>query len=459
MRITLLEEPESPLSSQVEMIKSALGKLEHEHATTNSQLRNHISFTSQRIAEVSARVASDPPSPTRPHSSSQIHSHPNGNAIRDELLQLHSVAESKMLVFFQRVEDFNSEVDTSLNTIRTRVSGLELKVNALGNMRGLSSQDVDSKLQALEARVGTTFDGVQTAFQESFRLLRRDVHTIHQRIAGPSASLRAGQATSSTQEVSSSQANSTSRMYNRDRGAQPSPQSALASTAAAPIKAPPSSNGTNPHQSVGRDCDLEFPSSPTPAMSANSPWLHWLYDPEGNLKPFRGLEPPSFFDATTLLPSGITPGFAFHEVRERNDDIKFTSPPPGREFRGKGIFGSNTDGWIDPDVLSSLRRQFAIPIWDRKKMLYVDWELLCIDWYENTGRWFEMGYQLKLLVATQPEDRQVELITQIRQERLRIGEVFQLIRLYGRRHQNPYVPGNVFNALALPGSLQGQSGS
>ena len=193
-------------------------------------------------------------------------------------------------------------------------------------------------------------------------------------------------------------------------------------------------------------------------MSAHSPLLHWLYDPEGYLKPFRGLEPPSFFDATTLLPSGITPGFAFHEVREWNDDIEFTSPPPGREFRGKGIFGSNTDGWIDPDVLSSLRRQVAIPIWDRKKMLYVDWELLYIDWYENTGRWFEMGYQLKLLVATQPEDRQVELITQIRQERLRIGEVFQLLRLYGRRHQNPYVPGNVFKALALPGSLQGQVG-
>ena len=210
MRITLLEERETPLSSQVEMVKSALGKMEHEHATTKSQLHNHISFTSQRIAEVSAQVASDPPSPSGPHSSSPIHSHPNGNAIRDELLQLHSVAESKMLVFFQRVEHFNSEVDTSLNTVRTRVSGLELKVNALGNMQGLSPQDIDSKLQALEARVGTTFDGVQTAFQEGFRLLRTDVDTIHQRIAGSNsigrASLQAGQATSSTQEVSSSQA-------------------------------------------------------------------------------------------------------------------------------------------------------------------------------------------------------------------------------------------------------------
>ena len=36
MRITLLEERESPLSSQVAMVKSALGKLEHEHANTNS---------------------------------------------------------------------------------------------------------------------------------------------------------------------------------------------------------------------------------------------------------------------------------------------------------------------------------------------------------------------------------------------------------------------------------------
>ena len=89
-------------------------------------------------------------------------------------------------------------------------------------------------------------------------------------------------------------------------------------------------------------------------------------------------------------------------------------------------------------------------------MLYVDGQLLYIDWYEDTGRWFEMGYQLEFLVATQPEDRQVELITQIRQERLRIVEVFQLIRSYGRRHQNPYVPGNVLKALALPGSLQGQ---
>ena len=179
--------------------------------------------------------------------------------------------------------------------------------------------------------------------------------------------------------------------------------------------------------------------------------------PEWEVRIF-GLEPPSSFDATTLLPSGITPSFAFHEVREWNDDIEFTFPPPGREFRGKGIFGSNTDGWIDQDVSSSLRRQFAIPFWDRKKMLYFDWELLYIDWYENTGRWFEMRYQLKLFLATQPEDRQVELITQIRQERLRIGEVFQLIQLYGRRHQNPYVPGNVFKALALPGSLQGQVG-
>ena len=458
----LSEERESPLSSQVELVKSALGKLEHEHATTNSQLHNHISFTSQGIAEVSAQVANDPKSPSGPHSSSQIHSHPNGNAIRDELLQLHSVAESKMLVFFQRVEHFNSEVDTSLNTVRTRVSGLELKVNALGNMQGLLPQGVDSKLQALEGRVGTTFDGVQTAFQESFRLLRTDVDTIHQRIAGSNsigrASLQAGQATFPTQEVSSSQAHSANRMHDRDRGSQPSPQSALASTAAAPITAPPSSSGTNPRQSVGRGCDLEFLSSPTPAITANSPLLHWLYDPKGYLKPFRGLELPSFFDATTLSPSGITPGFAFPEVREWNDDIEFTSPPPGREFRGKGIFGSNTDGGIDPDVLSSLRRQFAIHIWDRKKMLYVDWELLYIDWYENTGRWFEMGYQLKLLVATQPEDRQVELTIQIRQERFRIGEVFQLIRLYGRRHQNLYVPGNIFKALALPGSLQGQVG-
>ena len=120
-------------------------------------------------------------------------------------------------------------------------------------------------------------------------------------------------------------------------------------------------------RSVGRGCDLEFPSSPTPALSAHSPLLHWLYDPEGYLKRFRGLEPPSFLDATTLLPSGITPGFAFHEVREWNDDIGFTSPLPGRDFRGEGFFGSNTDGLIDPDVLSSLRRQFAIPIWDTKK--------------------------------------------------------------------------------------------
>ena len=260
------------------MVKSALGKLEHEHATTNSQLRNHISFTSQQISEVSAQVASDSPSPSRPHSSSQIHPHPNGNAIRDELLQFHSVAESKMLIFFQRVEHFHSEVDTSSNTVRTPVSGLELKVNALGSMQGLSPQDVDSKLQALEARVGTTFDGVRTAFQESFRLLRTHVDTIHQRIAGSNsigrASLQAGQAISSTQEVSSSQAHSTSRTYDRDRGAQPSPQSALASTAAAPITAPPSSSGTNPRQSVGRGFDLEFPSSPTPAMSAEIHFCH-----------------------------------------------------------------------------------------------------------------------------------------------------------------------------------------
>ena len=49
MRKKLLEERESPLSSQVEMVKSALGKLEHEHATTNSPLRNHISFASQQM--------------------------------------------------------------------------------------------------------------------------------------------------------------------------------------------------------------------------------------------------------------------------------------------------------------------------------------------------------------------------------------------------------------------------
>ena len=325
MRITLSEERESPLSTQVEMVKGAWGKLEHEHTTTNAQLCNHIPFTSQRIAKVSARVASDPPSPSRPHSPSQIHSQPIGTAIRDELLQLHSVAESKMLVFFQRVEHFHSEVDTSLNTVRTRVSGLELKVNALGNMQGLLPQDVDSELQALEARVGTTFDGVQTAFQGSFRLLRTDVDTIHQRIAGSNsigrASLQAGQATSSTQEVSSSRAHSTSRMYDRDRGAQQSSHSALASTAVALITAPPSSNGTNPRESVGLGCDLEFPSSPTPAMSAHSPLLLCLYDPEGYLKPFRGLDPPAFFDATILLPSAITPGFTFHEVREWTDDI------------------------------------------------------------------------------------------------------------------------------------------
>ena len=258
MRITLLEKRESPLLSQVEMIKSALGRLEHEHATTNSQLRNHI-ITSQRIAEVSARVASDHASLSRPHSSSRIHSQPNGTAIRDELLQLHSVAESKMPVFYQRVEHFNSEVDTSLNTVRTRVSGLELKVNAFANMQGLLSRDVDSKSGDLEARVGTTFDGVQTAFQESFRLLRTDVDTIHQRILGSKriahASSQDGQATSFTQEVSSSQTHLTRRMYDRDTGAQPSPQSALASTAAAPITASPSSNGTNPRQSIGRGCD------------------------------------------------------------------------------------------------------------------------------------------------------------------------------------------------------------
>ena len=69
-------------------------------------------------------------------------------------------------------------------------------------------------------------------------------------------------------------------------------------------------------------------------MSAHSPLLHWLYDAEGYLKPFRGLEPPSFFDATTLLLSGITPGFAFHEVREWNDDIEFT---PRRLAKSLGV--------------------------------------------------------------------------------------------------------------------------
>ena len=59
--VALLEERDSPLSSQMEMVKHALGKLEYEHATTISQLRNHMSFTSQRISELSARVASDPP--------------------------------------------------------------------------------------------------------------------------------------------------------------------------------------------------------------------------------------------------------------------------------------------------------------------------------------------------------------------------------------------------------------
>ena len=85
-------------------------------------------------------------------------------------------------------------------------------------------------------------------------------------------------------------------------------------------------------------------------MSAYSPLLHWLYDPEGYMKPFRCLEPPASSDATTLLPSQITPGFTFHEVRKWNDDIEFTSPLPGGEFRYKRIFGSNIDGWIDPDL-------------------------------------------------------------------------------------------------------------
>ena len=96
-----------------------------------------------------------------------------------------------MLVFFQPVEHFNSEVDTSLNAVCTRVSALELKVNALGNMQGFLPQDVDYKLQALEAHIQTTFDGAQTAFQECLRLLRTDVDTIHQRITGSNSIVRA----------------------------------------------------------------------------------------------------------------------------------------------------------------------------------------------------------------------------------------------------------------------------
>ena len=262
-----------------------------------------------------------------------------------------------MLVFFQRVEHFNPEVDTALNTVRTRICGLKVKANALGNMQGLSPQDVHSDLQALEARAGTTFDGVQTASRDSFPLLRTDVDTIHQRIAGSDsigcASLQAGQATSSSQEVSNSQAHSAGCMCDGDRGTEPSPQSALVSTAAAPITAPPSPNGTNTRQSIGRGCDLELLLSPTPPMSAPSPLLHLLYDPEGYLKPFRGLEPPAFLDATTLLLSAITPGFLIHEVPEWNYNMEFTSSPPGREFRGKVLFGTNTDSGIDPHVLGS----------------------------------------------------------------------------------------------------------
>jgi hypothetical protein len=71
-------------------------------------------------------------------------------------------------------------------------------------------------------------------------------------------------------------------------------------------------------------------------MEVHSRAIHWLFDADGYVKPYRALEPP-LFELSQLKPSGISGGYAFHEVRVFNEEIKFIEPPPGEALQSKGI--------------------------------------------------------------------------------------------------------------------------
>ena len=105
-----------------------------DNADIDAAFVQHISVTTQHFAEVTARVASEPPPPPgRPLSS--LHAHVDG--VKQELSGLHSQAEFKIVSFFQQTEYFQSETEQSLGKVHTPVSGLELKIDALLSPRKL----------------------------------------------------------------------------------------------------------------------------------------------------------------------------------------------------------------------------------------------------------------------------------------------------------------------------------
>ena len=379
------------------------------------------------------------------------------------------------------VDGMHKETANILGIVQQNYESLKGRINTASRVQDPRFEDVSSKLQDMEERFATTMDGIQQSTGSQYA-------SMGEKIEGLSAALdrlrsrrgtaeredpRVPSAATGESHLHASQSSNTKASksnYMHSPYANPTMQTVHTSSSPLPPPSPSPPSQSQYDVSLGQPPDshsrramatsvrpvYSSPRVPTPAMEVHSRAIHWLFDADGYVKPYRALEPP-LFELSQLKLSGISGGYAFHEVRVFNEEIKFIEPPPGEALQAKGIWGKTPDGWIDPQLIDSLRKQWSVPVWDESTPIY-DWEILYRDWYMRTGFRYSLDWQTRMLIATQPAHRQSFVVEQVAREHLTIEEVFRLIKLYGRHECNPYVPDRSFRELAYGQALRGDVG-
>ena len=365
------------------------------------------------------------------------------------------------------VDGMHKETANFLGIVQQNYESLKGPINTASRVQDPRFEAFSSKLQDVEEHFAVTMDGIQQSTGSQYasmggkierllgalyRLRSRRVSAEHGGPKVPSA------ATGESHLHASQHSNTKTSTSNCMHSPYANPAMQTVHMASSPILAPSPflpcqsqydvSLGQPPDSHSRRAMAPSVrpvysrPRVPTPAKEVQSRAIHRRFDADGYVVPYRALGPP-FFELSQLKPSGILGGYAFHDVQVFNEEKKLIEPAPGEALHGKGIWGKTPDGWIDPQLVDSLRKQLSVLVWDESTPIY-DWEIWYRDWYMRTGFRYSLDWQIHMFIATEPAHYQSILVGQVAREHLTIEEVFRLIKLYGRHERNPYVPDRSF---------------
>ena len=154
-----------------------------------------------------------------------------------------------------------------------------------------------------------------------------------------------------------------------------------------------------------------------------------------------------------VRPTGVPDDMrAFKEVRavplmdELQKYLKDSGEAPRTE---QGMFGTQTNSWLDPQVNEVLKKMAKVPTWDCERATQEAWIKRFNEWRADYAERFDEKHQSDILLAALTnEDVRDRHAKNRRREGLSLEELWQDIT--GRRMVNIHKPGAKWRRRALP---------